>query len=230
MVTRPGDLEDRGPLPTVVRTDPYLVQTPTVEGLVRAVERAVGVDGDPSTVGEREHRRASQPHDRLAVLSVGRRHTVDVQPLEVVLEADEWHRLAAVGARPAPVRVDASAVGQLPVPHAEEAVRELDLEPQPQRAAPVITDAPRVVALTPPLVHFVGGAPDRVAAVVDARLEHMALVPNQLVPGTHRPAPQAVRVGASAEGEVHPERAALRVGPQVNLLERANHLDACRAD
>ena len=73
-------------------------------------------------------------------------------------------------------------------------------------------------------------AADRVCAVVDARLEHVALVPDQLVAGPHGAAAQEVRLGSGAEGEVHAERALVGIGPKAYLFVRPHDLDAGRTD
>ena len=101
--------------------------------------------------------------------------------------AHERDRIAAVGGRPAPVAVHEGAVGQLPVPHAEEAVVELDLEPDPEWAAAVVADAPRVVPLADPAVDLMGCAADRVRARVGTGLEDVALIPHHVVAGGRRP-------------------------------------------
>jgi len=134
------------------------------------------------------------------------------------MEFDERNRITPVGRSPASVRVDARPIFELPVPHAEEPVWQLHLEPQPERASSVVADAPRVVALAPPLFDFVGPACDGVGAVVLSRLEHVALVPDQFVTGAQGATPQPVGFGSGAEGQVHAERALFRVSPDADLL------------
>ena len=127
----------------------------------------------------------------------------EVDPLQLVLHVDDGDRVAAVGRGEAAVGVDARPVGQLPQPHADHPVGQLHRQPHPERAAGVVADAPRVVALAPPVVDLVRASLVGVRAAVRARLEHVALVPDQLVPGAHRAPPQAVRRRAGGERDVH---------------------------
>src|SRR5207302_5762141 len=98
--------------------------------------------------------------------------------------------------------------------------------PQPQRAAAVVTDAPRVVTLPDPAVDVVRRAVDGVAAAIDAGLQDVALVPHHVVAGPHRAAAQPVRLGARAERHVQPDRRTLvRVGTDPHLFPGPHHLD-----
>src|SRR5207249_8410103 len=101
---------------------------------------------------------------------------------QVVLQVDDRHRLAHVRPGPATVAEDASPGGQLPVPDTQEPVRQLDLQPHPQRTAAVVADPPGVIALAHPTVDTSRDPAHRVGASVPAGLEYLALVPHDVVP------------------------------------------------
>ena len=180
--------------------------------------------------GQGEGAGAAEPGHRLAPLAVVRRLAVGAGPLHGVVEPDDRLRFAPVGAGPAAVGVHDGPVGQLPVPHPEEAVVELELEPQPQGAAAVVTDTPGVVPLADPAVDLVHGVAHGVGAGVGPGLQDVALVPHHLVVRPHGAAPQAVGLGPGPEGEVEPDGGDAGIGPQPQLLEGPDHLDAGAPD
>src|SRR5207249_3256844 len=147
-----GDLVDGRPGAPVVGADSRLVQPASPERLVGAVEPPFGLDGDPAAALEGEHACAFDACNSLAVRAVSRRSAVGADPAQVVLQADDRHRLAPVRPGPATVAEDASPGGQLPVPDTQEPVRQLDLQPHPQRTAAVVADPPGVIALAHPTV------------------------------------------------------------------------------
>src|SRR6185312_12398111 len=108
----------------------------------------------------------------------------------------------------------------LPVPDAEEPVPELDLPPHPQRAASVVPDAPRVVALADPAVDLIARAVDRVAAGVGAGLEDVRLIPYQLVAGPHGAPAQPVGLGPGPPRQIQADATVRGLGPQPHLLPR----------
>ena len=134
------------------------------------------------------------------------------------MEFDERNRITPVGRSPASVRVDARPIFELPVPHAEEPVWQLHLEPQPEGTPSMVAYAPRVIALAPPLFDLVGRPTDCIRSVVGPGLKHVALVPDQFVTGAQGATPQPVGFGSGAEGQVHAERALFRVSPDADLL------------
>src|SRR5579863_1790392 len=140
VVAGAGDLVDGGPAPSVARTHAHQAEPAAMERLVGAGHGALRVDLDGSPVGQGERGRRDEAGDTVAVLTVGSWVVVGSDPAGVVAEVDDGNRLGHVSAGPAAVAVHDRAVGELPVPDAEEPVVELDLPPQPQRAAPVVPD------------------------------------------------------------------------------------------
>ena len=88
-----------------------------------------------------------------------------------------------------------------------------------------------MVALAPPVVDLVRRAVVGERAAERPRLHHVALIPDQLVPGAHRAAPEPVGGGAGVEREVDGDR---RPGDvvdvEVNRPERLGDVDADGAD
>ena len=58
----------------------------------------------------------------------------------------------------------------------------------------------------------------------------MALVPHDVVAGAHRPATQAVGLGAGEKGQVDADRGLGGIGVQPELLEGTDDFDACGSD
>src|SRR5690349_21699028 len=195
VVAGAGDLVDGGTPSSVASAHSHQAEPAAMERLVGAGHGALRVDLDDPPVGQRERGRRDEAGDIVAVLAVGSWLAIGSDPGSVVAEVDDGNRLGHVSAGPAAVAVHDRAVRELPVPDAEEPVVELDLPPHPQGAASVVPDAPRVVALADPAVDLVARAVDRVGAGVDAGLEDVGLIPDQLVAGPHGAPAQPVGLG-----------------------------------
>src|SRR4051794_8595547 len=146
-MVRAGHLVDGRSLTAVVRPHSHLRQAAALKRFVRPIECALRLNRDLAAAGQDERADACQPGRGRAVGAVRRPLATRLTPLQVVPEVDDGHRVGSIRAGPTAIGVDAGAVGELPVPYAEEPVVELDLEPQPQRASAVVADAPGVVAL-----------------------------------------------------------------------------------
>ena len=95
----------------------------------------------------------------------------------------------------------------------------------------MVADPPRVVALPPPVVDRARHAVLRVRPVVRPRLDHVALVPDDLVAALHRPAPQPVRPRPRRERQVqrHPPRGRrVFIDMQPHRLVRLDDIDPHR--
>src|SRR5918994_314790 len=230
VVAGAGDLIDGGALASVARAYPHEVEPAPVERFVGAGDAALRLDLDRAPVGEREGSRCNQAGDGVAALAVGGGLPVGPDPLGVVAEVDDGNRPRHVGAGPAAVAVHERAVRKLPVPDAEEPVVELDLPPEPQRAAAMVAEAPGVIALTDPPGDLADRAVEGVRAGVGAGLEDVGLVPHQLVARAHGAPPERVRLGARSPCQIEADGAIHRFGPQADLAHRGHDLDTSARD
>src|SRR5690606_26942862 len=123
------------------------------------------------------------------------------------------------------IGVDTLAIGVLPVPYAKHAVRQLDGQPHPHRAAPMVADAPGVVALAPPVADFDGLACRRVGAVVPAGLNHVALVPERLGACEHGPPPESALPRSRREGEIEANWRSSSIDEEPDLPEGLDNVD-----